>query len=149
MEKAIFTTLCMVKDENKNVLVQERIGGKWEGIAFPGGHVEAGESFVSSVIREVFEETGYTIENPKLCGIKQFPTDDGARYVILLFKANRFHGELQSSNEGRVFWANYEKLNQYKLSVDMLEMLPLFEDDTKSEFYYYKDEMEEWQYAIY
>lgn len=103
MEKAIFTTLCMVKAENKNVLVQERIGGKWEGIAFPGGHVEAGESFVGSVIREVFEESGYTIENPQLCGIKQFPTDNGARYVILLFKANRFHGELKSSDEGKVF----------------------------------------------
>ncbi len=103
MEKVIFTTLCMVEDKNKNVLVQEHIGGKWESIAFPGGHVEAGESFVGSVIREVFEETGYTIE-------------------------------------GRVFWADYEKLNRYKLAVDTLEMLPLFEDDTKSEFYYYKDE---------
>lgn len=149
MEKAIFTTLCMVKAENKNVLVQERIGGKWEGIAFPGGHIEAGESFVGSVIREVFEESGYTIENPQLCGIKQFPTDNGARYVILLFKANRFHGELKSSDEGRVFWADYENLKGYKLAVDMLEMLPLFEDDTKSEFYYYKDETKEWQYAIY
>lgn len=149
MENVIFTTLCMVEDENKNVLVQERLEGSWVGIAFPGGHVEAGESFVQSVVREVFEETGYTIENPKLCGIKQFPTDDGARYVILLFKTNRFHGELQSSDEGRAFWVRYEKLNEYDLAVDMLEMLQLFEDDTKSEFYYYKDETNELQYTIY
>lgn len=98
MENAVFTTLCMVSDIDGNVLVQERIGGKWDGIAFPGGHVEQGESFVKSVIREVYEETGYTIESPLLCGIKQFQTDEGGRYVILMFKADKFHGKLASSS---------------------------------------------------
>jgi 8-oxo-dGTP diphosphatase len=112
MEQAVFTTLCMVSDGNGSVLVQERVGGRWQGVAFPGGHVEPGESFTKSVVREVKEETGYTLENPRLCGIKQFPTD-----------------------EGRVFWVKRDEIERYELAHDMAEMLPLFEDDGKSEFY--------------
>ena len=126
MEQAIFTTLCMMSDKNGSVLVQERVGGRWSGIAFPGGHVESGESFTKSVVREVEEETGYTLENPRLCGIKQFPTDEGARYVILLYKADRFHGTLRSSDEGRVFWVRRDEIERYELVHDMAEMLPLF-----------------------
>lgn len=147
MEQAIFTTLCMLSDKNGSVLVQERVGGRWPGIAFPGGHVEPGESFTGSVVREVEEETGYTREDPRLCGIKQFPTDEGARYVILLYRANRFHGTLRSSEEGRVFWLKRDEIGRYKLAHDMAEMLPLFEDESKNEFYYF-EEKGEWKHAI-
>lgn len=40
MEQTIFTALCMVYDNQDNILVQERIGTEWDGIAFFGGHVE-------------------------------------------------------------------------------------------------------------
>ncbi len=147
MEKAIFTTLCMLSDSQGNILMQERCGTRWDGLAFPGGHVECGESFTDSAIREVKEETGFTIENPQLCGIKQFPTEDGCRYVIILYKANRFHGELQSSAEGQVYWVKREEIKDYHLANDMAAMLELFEDDEKSEFYYYEDNGV-WKYKI-
>ncbi len=66
MESAVFTTLCMVYDDQNRILVQDRHGTSWDGLAFPGGHVEAGESFTKSVMREVYEETGYQIKNPVL-----------------------------------------------------------------------------------
>ena len=93
----------MVCDDAGRVLMQKRLSSFWPGIAFPGGHVEPGESFTEAVIREVYEETGLRILNPVLCGVKQFPTADGARYVILLYKATQFAGELQPSAEGEVF----------------------------------------------
>ena len=74
-ENVILTNMCMVYDGNK-VLVQEKIlrGDRKKdcskGIIFPGGHVERHELIVDSVIREIYEETGLTIENPRLCGIK-------------------------------------------------------------------------------
>ena len=37
---------------------------------FSGGHIEEGESLVESVIREVYEETGLTIADPKLVALK-------------------------------------------------------------------------------
>lgn len=52
-ESAVFTNMCMVTDGKGNVLVQNRNDPRWLGVVFPGGHVELGESFVESVIREV------------------------------------------------------------------------------------------------
>ena len=76
-EKTVLTNMCMIYDDDGNVLVQDRRDSDWGGITFPGGHVEKGESFTDAVIREVYEETGLTIETPQICGIKQWPEDDG------------------------------------------------------------------------
>lgn len=147
MENVVFTTLCFISDAEGNVLVQKRTGGNWPGIAFPGGHVEPGESFTRSAVREVYEETGYTMEDPRLCGIKQFPLEAGGRYVILMYKSSQFHGEFHSSAEGDVFWIRRDKIHEYNLAPDMLAMLEIFENDNKSEFYYYEDD-KEWKYEI-
>lgn len=138
-ENAIFTNMCMVCDGAGNILVQNRKNPDWPGVTFPGGHVEPGESFVESVIREVWEETGLTVEDPVLCGIKQFQTEADARYVVLFFKATRYHGKLQSSDEGDVFWVPRDTLNQYTLSIDFADMVKIFESDDLSEFYYYQE----------
>lgn len=145
-EPAVFTNMCMVTDGEK-VLVLDRKKPDWPGICFPGGHVEKGESFVDSVIREVFEETGLTIEDPVLCGTKQFQDEDDARYVVFFFKASRFSGELRSSDEGEVFWINRKDLPQYPLSLDMEAMVQVMESDKLSEFYYYKEDGD-WKYRL-
>ena len=146
-EPAIFTNMCMISDGKGNVLVQDRRNPDWPGITFPGGHVEKGESFVDSVIREVREETGLTIENPVLCGIKQFQTDENERYVVLFFKTDRFSGELKSSDEGEVFWVSREELPKLFLSIDFLDMVRIFESGTLSEFYYTK-ESGDWSFRL-
>lgn len=138
-EQAIFTNLCMVYDGAGNILVQDRKDPDWPGICFPGGHVESGESFVESVIREVWEETGLTIENPKLCGTKQFQTKKGERYVVFFYKTNRYSGELKSSDEGEVFWIPRTDLHKYTLCDDFPDMVKVFEEDDLSEFYYYTE----------
>ena len=135
-EKAIFTNMCMVTDEQGNVLVQDRSDPWWPGMVFPGGHVEPGESFTESVIREVWEETGIRVEKPKLCGIKQFTADTGARYVVVFFKANRFSGELKSSDEGEALWVPRGELMNQKLVRGFEEMLTVFESDEISEVYW-------------
>jgi len=139
-ESAIFTNLCMVYDGAGNILVQDRRDPDWPGLCFPGGHVEPGESFVDSVVREVFEETGLTIENPRLCGVKQFPDKNGARYVVFFYKTDRFHGTLRSSDEGEVFWIPRNTLQKYTLCTDFESMLKVFEAEDLSEFYYYQED---------
>lgn len=143
-EQAIFTNMCMIYDNAGNILVQDRKNPDWPGVTFPGGHVEPGESFVESVIREVREETGLTVEKPILCGSKQFQTRKNERYVVLFYKTNRFSGELKSSDEGEVFWIPRNTLTNYALSVDFEEMVRIFEEEDLSEFYYYK-ENGDWQ----
>ena len=138
-EPAIFTNMCMVCDGRGNVLVQNRRNPDWPGITFPGGHVEPGESFTDSVIREVYEETGLTIGNPILCGVKQFQTLKGERYVVFLYRADCFHGELRSSDEGEVFWIPRQKLPEYPTVPDFLDMVRVFEEDSLNEFVYTPD----------
>lgn len=146
-ERAIFTNLCMICDDAGNILVQDRIDPEWGGICFPGGHVEPGESFVESVIREVYEETGLTIENPILCGSKQFQTKDNARYVVLFYKTNCFSGTLRSSEEGEMLWIPRADLSKYRLAPDFEAMLQVMESDRLSEFYYYI-ENGSWKYSL-
>ena len=78
------------------VLVQNR-KKSWTGIAFPGGHVEVGESIVDSVVREVKEETGLDIADLKICGVKQW-FREGARNVCFLFQTSTFTGNLSSND---------------------------------------------------
>ena len=139
-ERAIFTVLCMVYDDRGNILVQDRNDPSWPGICFPGGHVELGESFTSAAIRETWEETGLTVKNLRLCGVKQFQNRDGARYVVFLYKTNCFTGNLQSSSEGEVFWIPRSDLAKYPLVEDFMDMVKVMETDTLNEFYYYKED---------
>ena len=139
-ERAIFTVLCMVYDDRGNILVQDRNDPSWPGICFPGGHVEPGESFTTAAIRETWEETGLTIKNLRLCGVKQFQNRSGARYVVFFYKTNCFAGTLQSSSEGEVFWIPRCDLPKYPLVEDFMDMVKVMESDTLNEFYYYKED---------
>ena len=139
MEEVELTNMCMVCDGKGNVLVQNKKGDRtWHGWNFPGGHVEQGEFVTPSVLREIREEPGLTIEIPKLCGIKEFQKEqDGKRFIVFLYVASRFSGELRSSDEGDVFWYPLSELKRSKELADgFSEMLPVFTSDEISEVFY-------------
>ena len=138
-EHAIFTTLCMLSDGNGNILVEDRKDPDWPGICFPGGHVEPGESFTDAAVREMREETGLTVHDPRLCGVKQFQTKNGARYVVFFYKATQWTGQLQSSDEGEVFWISKADLPKHHLVDDFMDMIKVMESDTLNEFFYYPE----------
>lgn len=145
-ETVTLTNMCMVYDGDK-ILVQDKVNKEWGGVTFPGGHVEKGESFTDAVIREVFEETGLTISSPRLCGIKDWTRDDGTRYMVLMYKTDKFSGELHSSEEGQVYWVNKDDFLGLKLAPTMEEYIKVFLDDDLSEFFFYK-ENGEWKIAL-
>lgn len=145
LEKVDFTNMCMICDENR-VVVIDRKKKDWPGITFPGGHVELGESFTDAVIREVKEETGLTIYSPQICGIKDW-YEDNRRCVVLFYKAKKFEGVLESSEEGQVWWENIENLPNLNLSLDMNDMIRVFTDDDLSEFFYHQNG-DKWIYDL-
>ena len=136
-ETCILTNMCMICDGNR-ILVQDRKDPNWPGITFPGGHVEPRESFIDSVIREVKEETGLTIANVRLCGVKQWTHREGAyRYLVFFFKTDTFEGELRSSSEGEVFWIDKSELPNCALADGFISMLEVFARDDLSENYHW------------
>ena len=148
-EKAIVTVLGMVYDGNK-ILLQNRVKKDWRGLTFPGGHVEKEESFVQAIVREIYEETGLTIREPKLCGVKQFQTDEDERYIVVLFKTDKFEGTLISSDEGEMIWIDRDSLNDYTLVNDFMDLLKVFDSDCYSEFMYERNKSgDDWLIRLY
>ena len=133
-ETVELTVLCLIHRDNQ-YLLQDRIKKDWKGFTFPGGHVEKDESIVDAVIREMQEETGLTIFNPKLCGVKHFPIE-GGRYIVFLFTADEFEGEVISSEEGAMHWIHKDELNNVNLVNDFHELLQVMLDENLNEFQY-------------
>lgn len=82
--------------------------GKWSGL---GGKMEKGESPEECIIREVKEEAGLTITNPILKGIITEPEFDGKNdWIVFVFTAENFEGELIECSEGQLEWVPDDKL---------------------------------------
>lgn len=112
-------TLCYVRKNNKTLMLfrnkkpNDIHEGKWNGL---GGKFEKGETPEECVIREVREESGLSIKNPKLHGIITFPMFDGKKdWYVFMFTVNEFEGELIDSNEGKLEWIENEKLLELNL----------------------------------
>ena len=133
-ENVELTVLCLIQNGDE-YLLQDRVKEDWKGYTLPGGHIENGESVVDAVIREMKEETGLTVLNPKLCGVKQFPIKNG-RYIVFLFQADRFEGEVVSSKEGSMHWISKDKLSDIDTVEDLGELLQVMLDENLSEFQY-------------
>ena len=74
--RVILATLCYVRHSGRTLMLhrikkeKDMHEGKWNGL---GGKMLDGETPEECVIREVREESGLTIKNPKLRGILTFP----------------------------------------------------------------------------
>ncbi len=138
MNKVLMMNMCMIIDEeNHNILVQDKVSTDWNGITFPGGKVENGESFIESTIREVYEETGLNISNLVPCGIiNWYNTSTNERWLVFLYKTNTFSGNMVSeTEEGKVFWIPLESIYESKLAPNKEQYLELFFNDYLNEAY--------------
>lgn len=144
-ENVELTALCLIHRENQ-YLLQDRVKNDWKGFTLPGGHIEKDESIVDAVIREMKEETGLTIINPQLRGVKQFPIDEG-RYIVFLFSADKFSGEVISSDEGKMHWVSKEELSNVNLVNDFNQLLQVILDDNLNEFQYVIED-KEWKVIL-
>lgn len=116
-------TLCYVFDGNKVLMINRNKRandmhlGKWNGL---GGKFNQGETPEECVIREVYEESGLIIKNPKLKGFLTFPAfDDEEDWYVFVFTATEFTGNLKESEEGELEWIEWENVFN----------LPLWEGD--------------------
>ncbi|MBI2386931.1 MAG: 8-oxo-dGTP diphosphatase [Elusimicrobia bacterium] len=91
--------------------------GKWNGL---GGKLDSGESPDECVVREIREESGLTLLDAKLRGVLSFPAfKPGEDWLVFVYTATRFEGELGECAEGDLEWVSGERL----------AALPLWEGD--------------------
>ncbi|TSO26362.1 8-oxo-dGTP diphosphatase [Lactobacillus sp. LL6] len=131
-ESVTLTNMCMIKNKDK-ILVLNRNDKTWPGLTFPGGHVEKHEAFHDSVIREIKEETGLTIKNPHLIGVKQFFDRNDQRYLVFFYIATQFSGNIKASDEGDLYWMTKDELQNHKLAYNFDHDLPIYFNDNLSE----------------
>ena len=117
------TTVCYIENNGKylmlhrNKKVNDENGGKWIGI---GGKFEFGETPYDCVRREVLEETGLTLINPKYRGIVTFVSNVWGTEYMHLFTCSDYQGELTADCiEGDLDWVKIEDLST----------LPMWEGD--------------------
>ena len=96
--------------------------------------MENGESFIDAAIREVQEETGFTIENPVFCGVYHW-NKSGIHHVIFLYKTDQYSGTLHSSEEGIVYWIPMEEFKEKELATGMEYVLQMMESSQIKECY--------------
>ena len=134
MPNITLTTMVMIQDPaTGEVLVQDRLL-RWKGLAFPGGHVEPGESVHGCAAREVLEETGLAVRDLQACGMLHYswhdtPGSEERRYFVFLYRTSSFSGELiPEMEEGRHFWIVPEELKQQeqRFSPNFANYFPIF-----------------------
>ena len=145
-EQVKLMNMCMIMDKEGQVLVQNRKKNDWDGLTFPGGKVEPGESLTASVIREVWEETGLTIENPLLCGITHWYQND-KRQIVFLYKTETYSGQLQDSPEGHMEWMPIELLWNGNAAFGMEDMIKVFLLEDSGEVWY-PNSPESWERIV-
>ncbi|RLK62588.1 8-oxo-dGTP diphosphatase [Atopobacter sp. AH10] len=87
---------------------------KWLGV---GGKVEAGESPYQAALREVYEETGYVVDDLKARGIITFLYDQDEALYIFLYTGRAKEGDPCVCDEGELHYIEKEKI----LDLDLWE----------------------------
>jgi 8-oxo-dGTP pyrophosphatase MutT (NUDIX family) len=137
-------TICEITKDGKLLLQFKAAGkfgeGKWNG---PGGKLKLDETPEEGVIREVKEETGLTIFNPKLRGQIDFFFGEKQEpdWNTYIFHVSEFSGELKPNDEGELSWFNLENIPYDKMWQDDEYWLPVLisGEEFKGTFWYNED----------
>ena len=115
----LMTTICYIRKNGKTLMLHrvkkenDISREKWLGI---GGKFEDGESAEECIFREVEEESGLLIKNPRLRGIVMYPQfEKNQDELMFLFTAEDFDGEIIDSDEGNLVWVDDDKI--YDLNI--------------------------------
>ena len=112
------TTLCYIENENQYLMLH-RIRkkndvnhDKWIGV---GGKFEHGESPEECLLREVKEETGYTLTSWKDRGIITFVYGEDIVEYMSLYTADQYEGTQIDCDEGMLEWVDKDKISELNL----------------------------------
>lgn len=112
------STLCYIEKDGKYLMLHRNVKkndvneGKWIGV---GGHFEQDESPEECLLREVKEETGYTLTSYQYRAMVTFVSGTGVTEYMSLFTADGFEGQPIPCNEGELEWVEISRIGQLNL----------------------------------
>ena len=104
---AKLSTLCYIEKEGRYLMLHRTVKkndvnhDKWIGV---GGHFEYGESPEECLLREVKEETGYTLTSWRYRGIVTFVYGEAVVEYMSQYTADGFKGDPIDCDEGELEW---------------------------------------------
>lgn len=111
-------TLCYIEKDNQYLMLHRTVKehdvnqDKWIGV---GGHFEDKESPEECLLREVKEETGYTLTSYRYRGIVTFVYGEDVTEYMSLYTADGFTGEPVPCDEGDLEWVKKEEIYNLNL----------------------------------
>lgn len=112
------STLCYIERDDQYLMLHRITKkndinkDKWIGV---GGHFEEDESPEECLLREVKEETGYTLTSYRYRGLVTFVSGSGVTEYMSLFTADGFEGEPIECDEGKLEWVDKDRIEELNL----------------------------------
>lgn len=109
------STLCYIEREHQYLMLHRTVKekdvnrDKWIGV---GGHFEGKESPEECLLREVKEETGYTLTSWRYRGILTFVYGEDIVEYISLYTADGFEGDPIPCDEGELEWVEQDRIEE-------------------------------------
>ena len=119
-------TLCFVLN-GSDILLMKRAPHKrvfpnrYNGV---GGHIERYEDPLTSARREIFEETGLSVHDLRLCAIYNIDAGASTGIVLFVFIAQSESRDVIANDEGTLHWIPQANLLEYDLVEDLPIILP-------------------------
>ncbi len=112
MFKPHVTVACIVHAKNKFLVVEETVNGKatWNQ---PAGHLEANETLLQAVQRELWEETGLTLPVQHFLKLHQWVAPDETpflRFLFLIEAQEQFETQPQDSDINCCHWVSADEI---------------------------------------
>ena len=111
-------TLCYIEHDGSYLMLHRTVKkndvnkDKWIGV---GGHFEPDESPEECLLREVREETGYTLTSYRFRALVTFISGNGVTEYMCLFTADGFTGGQIVCDEGELLWVKKKEINSLNI----------------------------------
>ena len=129
--RLVVVAACALIDPQGRVLIAERPKGKsmaglWE---FPGGKVEANERPEETVVREMREELGVSIDKNSLSPfIFASHTYPDFHLLMPVFLCRRWEGEISPREGQKVAWVRPNELDRYPMPPADGPLIPMLKE---------------------
>lgn len=119
-------TLCLVTYGEDILLLKRGVHkrvfpGKYNGL---GGHIERDEDPLSGAIREIEEESGLKVKNPRLRGVINIDAGKESGIMLFVYTAEALTRDTKPTDEGTLEWVPLKEVAGKDLVEDFPYLLP-------------------------